>query len=464
MTSSPLMTQKRRMQSKKVILSQLWIQVSKETRKIKLATTWRTPESSEGKSTRKITPRKSVQKAEKEPQLKENAVPSVRIPRFTESEIQEIKRSKPSKQDDQSDSELMIRSIRPGEKRRKLTKGSPSPQTPVRPASAITRGVPKPYRASSPKPSTKVRTAGAANLSQLDVLQQNIRRDTTLIIKLQAEDQEEPIPRHSYHQGDKVYKKVQKSYHFLDRDYHNIGCGHGVERTTKFISPDKTKGFEDYGRKQATEKRRLFPLPSSKTPIKTSKIDRRLYIEAFRKQAKHGVLTAKYMNEICPFSPAINKVPKYLEKRKQEQLAGRKDELSGFLENQQTKTADGRDSEGFQNLRVVFDQDISEIKINLEDEEEKERFENLRQLLLESQRQKTDTVAGDQQALEQQKAVTEHVEPQPRRFSRGPSRPDSSLPKGSRPKSQISSTASRSKPTPKPPKQAPTSSTAKRYR
>src|SRR3990167_4167330 len=104
------MTQKRRMQSKKVILSQLWIQVSKETQKIKLATTWRTPESSEGKSTRKITPRKSVQKAEKEPQFKENAVPSVRIPRFTESEIQEIKRSKPSKQDDQSDSELMIRS------------------------------------------------------------------------------------------------------------------------------------------------------------------------------------------------------------------------------------------------------------------------------------------------------------------------------------------------------------------
>lgn len=115
------------------------------------------------------------------------------------------------------------------------------------------------------------------------------------------------------------YKKFDKTYNFIGRDYHELECGMGKLSSKKFSKKPKEIDFVEYESREVCEpvkkpKEKGFRTNfSGKKSIEGKKAGNRLYKEAFKREIRMKELENKYMKEFCTFCPEINK-PKH-EKR-----------------------------------------------------------------------------------------------------------------------------------------------------
>ena len=249
---------------------------------------------------------------------------------------------------------------------------------------------------------------------KLEILHRRVKEHTRELLQEKASDHER-----EQKSATKV-KKFPKHYQYRDRDFHNLECGSRLDPVASKRDKQQTVNFDDFEERPCTPPPRLAWDYSKKKPSKKKKpvkISEKLYRDAFARERRKEHEVSKFMREYCPFVPEVHEMDKailqspakfqeikdkILRTRSPSKAQNRSRSAVGLKKKPQPKPVDdlssikpGSDSSGFQKVMIMFDEDISELNIELSNQEDQDRFEQIKKVLHDRTHKKASREAPD---------------------------------------------------------------------
>lgn len=247
---------------------------------------------------------------------------------------------------------------------------------------------------------------------KLEILHRRVKEHTRALLVEQAEEEEREL------RPSVKAKRFPKHYQYRDRDYHNLECGTRLEQ---LAAPKQQKvltvDFGDFEERPCTPPPRIGWDYSRKKAGKKktqNKVSEKLYKDAFTRERRKEQEVTKFMREHCPFVPQVHEMDrailespaKFKEIRDKilrtrspsKQLPNRRRPTPSTKQKpKQPRPIDdlssikpASDGSGFQKVMIMFDEDISELNLELSNQEEQERFEQIKKVLHDRAHRKAD--------------------------------------------------------------------------